>query len=66
MFLDDIKMRKLHGSFDVRIMDFRDIDDFHCTLISELPLLSEIENNLQKDFTAFDIMKKPIPGESLK
>ena len=59
-------MRKLHGSFEVRIMDFRDIYDFHCILISELPLLSEIENNLQKDVRAFDIMKKPIPGKSLK
>jgi hypothetical protein len=52
----------LSGAFDAKITAVVDVDDFHCIVSAEKPVLDRIQQMLKEEIRKFDVMRNPIPG----
>lgn len=52
------------GAFDAKITAVVDVDDFHCIVSAEKPVLDRIQQMLKEEVGKFDIMRNPIRGSS--
>jgi hypothetical protein len=50
------------GAFDAKITAVVDVDDFHCIVSAEKPVLDRIQQMLKEEIRKFDVMRNPIPG----
>jgi hypothetical protein len=50
------------GAFDAKITAVVDVDNFHCIVSSEKPVLDQIQQMLKQEVSKFDIVRNPHPG----